>query len=426
MRVKPDLNEKNESVILKNGTFWNLCASLLNSMMTALILFFVMRLNGVEDAGLFSIASALAYQALTVGLFGVRNYHAADVKNDFSFSDYFYLRVLTSVWMYCIVVYYAFCQGYSTNKAAVVFTFSLFKSIDALEDLYHGEYQRQGRLDVAAYLQTIRYAISLIILVALIFTVHDLAVCFLTASVVSLLIFIFQNCSLIKRFTTAHSKLAFRKEKIRDLLVATVPLCLATWLNIYILNAAKYSIDKVQSSEMQAYFGTLVLPVFTINLLATVIYRPYISVLAADWKFGRFHDFLKGCFKQLIIISVLTILITGFGWLLGLKLLSLLYGMDLSAYMIPFLLLLAGGGLNTLAVFFTVILTIQEKQATIFFGYVFSFLFCVLFSDQFVLHQGLEGASLVYVGASTILCTFYGLSFYGTVKNARRGIEAGQ
>lgn len=418
MKFKPSIHEKDESQILRNGTFWNLCASIINSMMTALILFFVMRFNGVEDAGLFSIASALAYQALTVGLFGVRNYQAADVKNDFEFSDYFYLRIVTSVLMYCIIVYYAFFQGYSTNKAAVVFCFSLFKSIDALEDLYHGEYQRHGRLDVAAYLQTIRYAVSLIVLIILIFTIHNLAICFLITSIVSLVIFIIQNYSLVLRFAAGPNKLVLRARKVRDLFIATLPLCLATWLNIYILNAAKYSIDKVQSSAMQAYFGTLVLPVFTINLLATVIYRPYISILASDWKSGRVHSFLKGCFKQLIVIIFLTIFITAFGWILGLKLLSILYGMDLSLYMVPFLMLLIGGGLNTLAVFLTVVLTIQEKQTVVFAGYVFSFLFCLLLSDRLVLNYGLTGASWVYIGASAILCLFYGGCFSRTVKGA--------
>ena len=79
-KLKPDLYDCDQDRIIRNGTFWNLCASSLNSLMTAFILFFVMRLNGVEDAGLFSIASALAYQALTIGLFGVRNCQAADVR----------------------------------------------------------------------------------------------------------------------------------------------------------------------------------------------------------------------------------------------------------------------------------------------------------------------------------------------------------
>ncbi len=418
-KVRPKLYEKDENRILKNGTFWNLCASLFNSMMTAFILFFVMRLNGVEDAGLFSIASALAYQALTVGLFGVRNYHAADVFYDYDFSDYFYLRIITSVLMYCVVVYYAFCQGYSIDKAAVVFTFSLFKSIDALEDLYHGEYQRQGRLDIAAYLQTVRYAVSLVVLIGLLVFFHSLSICFLITSIVSLVIFVFQNLTLIRTFTTGHGKYILRKEKVKDLFIATLPLCLATWLNIYILNAAKYSIDQVQTSEMQAYFGTLVLPVFTINLLATVIYRPYISVLASDWKSGKKQAFLKGCARQFLIIMALTAFITAFGWLLGLRLLAMLYDMDLMPYMTSFLLLLAGGGLNTLAVFFTVVLTIQEKQNVIFAGYVLSFLFCMLFSDQMVGSGGLTGASWVYILASAILCIFYAIVFVKTVKNKK-------
>ena len=387
--------------------------------MTAFILFFVMRLNGVEDAGLFSIASALAYQALTIGLFGVRNYQAADVRFRYSFKEYYVLRILTSALMYGVVVYYAFFQGYSPEKAAVIFSFSLFKSIDALEDVYQGEYQRKGRLDLGAYLQTIRYGISLAVLILLLFCVHDLSVCFLAASVVSLGIFYFQNRHLIKEFTNRKSKL--RMDRLKDLLIATLPLCLATWLNIYILNASKYSIDKVLSPEMQAYYGTLVLPVFTINLLASVMYRPYISGLAEDWKSGNRDRFLKGCFQQLVVIVLLTAGISLFGWLIGLRLLSWLYGINLSSYMGPFLLLLFGGGLNTLAVFLTVVLTILDRQNVIFLGYVLSFLFCAAFSDSIVAASGLTGAGLVYAAASGILCIVYVgflMHFLGKTKSA--------
>ena len=410
----PKLQDTDQSRILRNGTFWNLCASLLNSLMTAFILFFVMRLNGVEDAGLFSIAAALAYQALTVGLFGVRNYQVADVKGYFDFSDYFYLRVFTALLMYAVVVYYAFCQGYSLEKASVIFSFSLFKSIDALEDLYHGEYQRQGRLDLASYIQTIRYGLSLTLLVTILFATHNLSLTCLITSAFSLGVFILQNTVLIRHFTKKCRKM--RVLEIKNLFLATLPLCLSTWLNIYILNAAKYSIDKVLSSEVQAYFGILVLPVFTINLLATVIYRPYITGLAMDWKNGRPWNFLKGCLRQLAVITGLTILIIVFGWILGLHLLSLLYGMQLDLYMAPFLILLAGGGLNTFSVLMTVVLKIKEKQNMIFVGYVLSFLFCLFFSDQIVLRYGLIGASWVYFAASAILCIFYSGVFVGVFR----------
>lgn len=421
-RIRPSLFDNSKEQILRNSTFWNLCASVLNSMMTALLLFFVMRLNGVDDAGLFSIASALAYQALTVGLFGVRNYHAADVYNKFQFSDYYYLRIITCIMMYGIVVYYAFFQGYTVEKASVVFAFSVFKSIDAIEDLYHGEYQRQGRLDIAAYLQTIRYVISLLVLVLLLFVTHNLPLTCLVTSALSLAVFIIQNISLINSFVKKPR--TFRFNQVKSLLIATLPLCISTWLNIYILNAAKYSIDKVLSADAQAYYGTLVLPVFTINLLATVIYRPYITGLAEDWKSGNLKRFLHGCFKQLIVIGILTVVITAFGWTIGLKLLSLLYGMDLAEYMLPFVLLLVGGGLNTLAVFMTVLLTIQEKQNMILVGYILSFAFCVIFSDRIVQYYDILGASLIYTAASGILCCFYSAVFLTVLQHQKRRTEA--
>lgn len=89
--------------------------------------------------------------------------------------------------------------------------------------------------------------------------------------------------------------------------------------------------------------------------------------------------------------------------------------------MVPFLLLLFGGGLNTLAVFLTVVLTILDRQNVIFLGYVLSFLFCAAFSDSIVAASGLTGAGLVYAAASGILCIVYVgflMHFLGKTKSA--------
>ena len=159
--MKKWLVEVEENKIIKRATFWNLIASLLNAFMTAILLFFITRINGVNKAGMFSIASAFAYQCLSLGNFGVRNYHASDVKYDYSYKDYISVRIISGILMYILLMYYAFGQGYTLEKTLIVLTFGIFKSIDVFEDLIHGEFQRRNRLDIGCILQSIRYIISI-------------------------------------------------------------------------------------------------------------------------------------------------------------------------------------------------------------------------------------------------------------------------
>lgn len=145
---------------------------------------------------------------------------------------------------------------------------------------------------------------------------------------------------------------------------------------------------------------------FTINLLSTVIYRPYISQISQEWADKNKSVFLKLIGKQLFIILLLTLLITGFGYLIGLKWLEIIYSTDLSHYMSEFLILLIGGGLNTLSVFLSQILIIVGYYQWNLIIYVFSMIFTVAFGNFLVADQNVLGAAFLYSIPSIILVGF--------------------
>lgn len=394
-----------ESTIIKRGTIWNLIASLLNSFMSAFLLVFITRINGVDLAGVFSFAAAISYQCLSLGAFGVRNFQSSDVKKEYLFSDYFYLRIFSSILMYGLLLYYAFGNGYSLEKAMIVLTFGIFKSVDAIEDVYHGEYHRYGRVDVGAILQSIRYMVSLILFVGgLVITKNLVFTCGMVACA-SMLIFVVQNKKYIHYFVS--EKLSFNFVKVKELFFLTVPICISNLINMYVVNSPKYAIDANLSSEFQAYYGYLSMPVFTISLLSTVIYRPYISKMAEDWQDRNIKKFNKQVFKQVCIILFLTISITTFGFIIGLTLIEILYGVELSKYMLDFMVLLLSGGLNTMASFFAIVMTIQREQKKIIFGYLTALIFVLSCSKMFVLQFGMLGASLLYMFTSLILMLIF-------------------
>lgn len=409
------INDDNDKSILKRATFWNMIASILNSLMSAFLLYFVTRINGITTAGIFSYASAVSYQCLSLGAYGVRNFQASDVKNEYSFSDYLNHRIFSAILMYSLLIYSAFCKGYTFEKAMIVFTFGIFKSIDAIEDVFHGEYHRNGRLDVAAFIQSIRYSASLASFVGVLLLTKDLILTCLFTSFVTIAIFLIQNKAVMQYFVCEKYHVKF--VKIKNLLLLTTPICISNLINMYVVNAPKYAIDHHLNSDFQAYFGYLLTPVFTINLLSTVIYRPYINKLSIEWQKKNMKLFNRHILIQLGIIFALTASITLFGYLIGLRLLEMIYGVKLLNYMNCFVLLLLGGGLNTIASFLSIILTIQRKQNTILIGYFTSFVFCLLASDFFVFNYELLGASLLYVLSSLTLTVVF--SMFAVIFNKR-------
>ena len=124
--------------------------------------------------------------------------------------------------------------------------------------------------------------------------------------------------------------------------------------------------------------------------------------------------------KQIIVIVILTLLVIIGGYLIGLKLLGMIYGISLEIYMISFIIMLIGGGLNTVAAFLNVILTVQRAQNKLLIGYFVTALFGILASHQLILQFGLIGTALLYAGLSLCMCLLFMLFIYVSYKQKVR------
>lgn len=392
---------KDSSTILKRSTFWNLIASILNASMTALILFFLSWTGKKNLTGVFSIATAIAYQVQAIGLFGVRNYHITDVKNKFSFSDYFYINIFSTCIMLFVLIFMSFGRGYTIDKAMIIFTFTLYRGIDIYEALFYDEYQRQDRIDIGLIFQTIRFFVSLILLIGTLLITDSLVLACIVATLGSIVVVMYQNKEFYKIFHCKVNK--FNKTNFKKLFSICLPICIAGFISMYLVNAPKYAIDANLTDEIQGIFAILFVPVFTINMIAMVIYRPFITKISHEWHQNDYSLFIKDVVIQIAAILLLTCLIIAFGYILGLRLLGILYHTPLNSYYLEFTILLLGGGMNTLAVFLSQILVIIEEQNKYFIIYIIAALATVILSTPLLVKYQIFGASVLYVAASLIL-----------------------
>jgi len=384
---------KSKMDLEKKCVFWNMLFSTMSSLQTAIIVLIVTRISGEEDAGIMSIAFATAYLMFTIGAYGVRNFQATDSQRDYSYKDYKKMRLISCLFMLISSLGYCFWKEYEENKAHIILIVCLFKLLDAIEDLYHGELQRIGRLDLAGFSGVIRLILNNLTFFMVLFLTKDLykAVCsmVLISFIITIGMYIFFN-SLLKGEEKKEEK-----EKT-GLMIICFPLFLTSFLNIYICNSPKYAIDVCLSEKEQAYYAILSMPVFTIHLLSGILYRPQLLHMARLWNEKKRDLFKKIVLKQICNITIIAIFILVFGVTVGLRMLELLYGVPLISFQKEFAILLFGGGMTAVYNFLTACITIMRKQ---FFLIVLSVLMTVLAflaSNQMVYHAGLLGASWLY------------------------------
>ena len=134
---------------MKNDVLWNGIGSMCYALASMVLAFFVLRLGGEEQGGIFGFGySTLGQQFFIVAYFGLRPFHITDMKGEFSFRQYRQFRSLTGgLALIFAVIFLLFQYGsglYSGEKSLILFFLCLFKIGDAFCDVYESELQRRG------------------------------------------------------------------------------------------------------------------------------------------------------------------------------------------------------------------------------------------------------------------------------------------
>lgn len=377
---------------------WNAVAGGLNTFQSVIILMVLARTNGAYDAGIFSLGYSTGCLFLTIGNYNMRNYQVTDVKKRYSFSTYLGSRAVTGAFM--LMVSFFFCvygyryNGYSLEKAYIIFSICFLKLIEAVEDVYYGMYQINGRLDIGSKALTYRYIFTITAMLVLLVCTSNLLISILWTMIASTALAAFLIV-ITKRFFIVE-KYQFSLSHIMLLLKSSSGVFIAGFLSLYIVNAPKYAIDKYLIQEQQAYYSYIAMPVFVVSLLNNFLYQPILTKLAIVWERNEIKTFLYYIFKQILMIVILIVMTLIGGYFLGIPILSLLYSTDLSSYKSELLILLLGGGILAITGFLTVIITIIRAQKDLVWGYFLVSLFSAFIVPICVKSYGIIGAAWMY------------------------------
>ncbi|MBO6158397.1 MAG: lipopolysaccharide biosynthesis protein [Firmicutes bacterium] len=398
----------------KSVFIWNILGSACNALSSMLLLVFVNRILGTAAGDTFSIGFSIATLMASIGLFQVRVYQSTDVTNRFSFGDYFALRIVTCALMLAVSVLYLLRRGYGADKYLIALMLCGYKLVDAFSDVFQGLFQQKEHLDISGKAIVWRILISnggFFLALVLSKSLSVSAGVLLAGSVLAVLIY---DVPQYRRFsrTFEDSKLAkplFNLSQLRLLITICFPLFLNAYLMNAVYNQPKLAIDTaietgVLGQGLQSYYNILFMPASVINLFL-IVFRPLLTTLAhhyVDRDFGSFNRILLRIIAGLFGFGLLALAAAAF---LGIPVLSLVYGTGegLAPYRPELLLLIAGGGLNSIANMLDNAVTIIRRQQYLLISYALSALSAMFLAKRFVLAYGLRGAVYTYLVSIVIL-----------------------
>ena len=393
---------------------WNTVGVGLWGMVFPVLTIVVTQLAGAEQAGMFSLAFVTALLLMFVGNYGVRNFQASDLDEEYSFADYQANRVLTVVIMLVTGITYCKFRGYTDQMWLMSLGVYLYKAVDALADVYEGRLQQVDKLYLAGISQAFRSAAALIGFSLALLITRNVGVSSIVMAVIAAITFVVFTFPLAQ-LETPKSRSANAKRVI-GLLKQCFPLFVALFMYNLIDNMPKFVMEGALSYDNQLYYNALYFPAHAILLTSGFIYKPMLLKMANAWadpaKRKKFDLIIVVMF---VIIVAITVVVAGAMSWFGLAIMSFLYGIDFEQYRGLCFVMLAAGGVTAGIEFLYQVITVLRRQRAVTKLYLITFGFSLFVPVLLVNFTGLPGAVIGYLIVMCILLVLL-VSEYASIR----------
>lgn len=385
---------------------WNIAGSMTNAFMSMLILAIVTRILDNQETDIFSIAWSISQLMATIGTFQIRTYQATDVTEKYKFNQYFIFRCVTVFAMIFTSILYIVGKKYSFYKSAIVLIICLFRAVDSLADVYEGFFQQKERLDLAGKALTYRIIEAMLCFSGTLIFFQDLlisSVSLLAAYCICFFIFDIRynrSVDILKNRTRGQIK---NNGWLMGLLLEGFPLFVNAYLMMSINNEPKMVIDRAieqkwMEAGTQTAFNILFMPASVLTLVY-IVFRPLLTQMAIAWSKKEKKVFLQIIIKMLACLIVVACIILLGSAILGIPVLSLFYGIDLSKYKVHLLVVILGGCFCTLSYVFDNALVVIRKQYLLVVAYIITWVYVKAVSNLLIKKAGMLGAVSLYASS---------------------------
>lgn len=407
--------EKN-NIYLRWGYIWNSLAGIATGASSVIILMLVRRYGGIELGASFSIAVAIANLTINIGHLNIYGFQISDIKEEYSFQDYFILRVCSVIAMMIVSLSLVVVRDYNKEKVVLILIYCLYRGFFAFFDLFQGRYQQKGRVDLSAKYNFFKILIPDGILAATVICTSNVILA-IELAICALIIFsyLYFHRYGFDFFLLQHNN----KLIIRILAIKCMPVFFYAFANTFILNSSKYVIDYYMDDKARFYYAMLLLPATTVHMIVGFIYRPLLTLFASLWenkninKFnGRVRNIVFGAIGILATVIILAKPVF-------IPILEFLYDVhDLNNYIMPFIILLFAGGMQAITTLYSYILTIIRGQKHFIWIYTLALMAAAFVPILMVKKYRFVGAALSYFILSLIQMALLIVTFYSVERKA--------
>lgn len=389
----------------KRNYFWNTIGTGAISFISLFLMIIVTRINGIENAGVFSFSFSSACIINIFALYCGRTFQVTDDNSEISEQTYIVTRILTSIVGLLISVLFCLLNSYYFEKSIVFIILCAVKSIEAICDLFYGMNQKREKLYIAGKSMFYRTIVSITAFLLIDLITHNLLISCITLLIVTILFMYFYDYYSAKKIM--NLKISINKQEIKLLIQRAFYTCCFSLIVMVAINIPKYAIDYFSTSKVQAIYGIISMPATFIMLFGQFILQPSLTSLADSYykkdklKFKKIVNRISLCiFGSLIIILPLA-------YFFGIPVLNLIYGVSLNEYRLLLIIIIVGAAFYAVSqVLLNALITIRCTKEQLYLQ-LFTLVISVLIAIVFVKFWGLNGSVYSYFTILVLQFIFY-------------------
>ena len=403
---------------LSKNFIWNVIGTTFTSFSSFIILIIVTRINGLNDAGVFSLAFATASILYVFAVYSGRNCQITDIKGSISDKEYILFRGLSSLIAILIMVLYIFISNYNVNDIYILISIGLWKILEGFSDVLYAIFQKNNILYKSGISLALKSIIGIGFFILIDIFTNDLNLAFTCLYLVSFLIIIIYDFRHAKNYIYKNEKI--RSFKLMEILKSEFWIFGNTFLVMFILNISKYVIDYYYSDRMQAIFAIIIIPASIIPLFSQFIIAPLVNKITNEYEKNKLININRIDLKINLCIFGLGLVVALIAYLVGIPILEIIFNQNLSEYKIAFVILLFSYIFYGMAQSKIIILTMFRKLKEQFIIHVLSSILIIVVSNILIKNFELIGTAYTYL----IVMLFYFSSLTIIVKfNIKKGVE---
>ena len=408
-----DLWKQKVQELFHSGAFWNILGSGMMSANTVILTMLVGHFFAIREVGIFGLSLTTAQVLYSLALFGSNDLQMTDYKHRYQFQHYFGVKTLSTLLAFLVCLLVIRLLHFTPAARSYTLLLTGFMLVNSFAELYQSMFFQNYRIDLAGRALFYRYLLStaaFLMAVLLEKTIDTACIWMLVTDIMATFWWIWKYAKEYR-----DSSYLLDVSRVFLLVKESLPLCLSVLGSLLVINGPKYLIHLYLPNEIQGIYNILFMPTYAISLLSLFIFKPFLYRYNRILQ-GREKGFGRLLTEHITVIGVCALFAGVMMRLIGIWVLKVLFGQDLSDYQNLLFFFMLGGGMLAVNQLLYYIMVLLRKQKSIFLNYVFGIAAVVVSGWILVPAFSVNGALLSFVIGQ--LCLLAGYA-WGLAKSLR-------